>query len=296
MLADFDRPFHSMRDLAAFHMHCTPDHKKEHFKVGASCIQIRFDEFLVTGGVANDDHMNVTKNITRFSPGKTTFTSSLVIERAYHVSLMLKNSEIFVCGGINLNFDQAERSGEIYIPKKNRWIKTGSMNSKRDFGHAACLLQNGRVLIAGGAHFVKETSTLHSLATAEIFNPITLQFAKVPPLPTPSHHLSLTLLQNDYEVLATGGGNGTTLATPQASIFNTRSKMWKKVAPMNMARSGHLTALLKNGTVIVGGGCGPHNENLKSVELYSPSLNKWTLFHDGMTTDLFNQIDAIVTS
>lgn len=63
---------------------------------------------------------------------------------------------------------------------------------------------------------------------------------------------------------------------------------------MSMARSGHLAALIRDGNIIVFGGFGRYREKMGSVEVYTPSQDKWTLFLYGFTQNLFQQINETI--
>jgi hypothetical protein len=67
---------------------------------------------------------------------------------------------VLVAGGFDSNFI-ASASAELYDPASGTWTATGSLNTGRQ-KHTATLLQNRKVLVAGGF------GTNGGLASAEL--------------------------------------------------------------------------------------------------------------------------------
>ena len=151
------------------------------------------------------------------------------------------------------------------------WTVTGSMSYPRS-GATATLLQNGEVLVAGGA-------TGSAAATAELYNPATGTWTLTGSMTTARSEQTATLLQNG-EVLVVGGEdtNGSLLAT--AEVYNPATGTWAATGPMvTAAGTGATATLLPNGTVLVAGGCcttasGPGA--LASAQVFNPATNSWT--------------------
>ena len=75
---------------------------------------------------------------------------------------------VLIVGGITSG--PALASAELYNPATGLFTATGSLNNAR-YSHTATLLEDGRVLIAGGASSVNSI-----LASAEIYDPNTGKF------------------------------------------------------------------------------------------------------------------------
>ena len=90
---------------------------------------------------------------------------------------------------------------------------TGSLATAR-FAHTATLLNNGKVLVAGGAD-----GSGNPVATAEIFDPSTGKFSSTGSLVTARHHFAAVLLSSG-KVLVTGGLDGSGNPLASAEIYD----------------------------------------------------------------------------
>ncbi len=181
-------------------------------------------------------------------------------------------------------------SAELYDPASDRWTLTGSMATGR-LQHAARLLANGEVLIAGGRVASGDYSTptatagLYDPATGEftptgsmtrpravftatllldetvlvadygetdLYDPATGRFAATAPLPPDIDAITAVRLL-DGRVLATGGSGGSTTAS---QIYVPSTRTWQAAASLNWSRyyAPWGAALLDDGRVLVVGG------------------------------------------
>ena len=78
-------------------------------------------------------------------------TAGMAEARSGHTATLLSDGKVLVAGGtIGPNAGLSANSAELYDPGSGTWSATGSMQGAHD-GHTATLLQNGTVLVAGGA-------------------------------------------------------------------------------------------------------------------------------------------------
>jgi WD40 repeat protein len=143
------------------------------------------------------------------------------------------------------------------------FMPTGSMAFARD-SHTATLLQNGRVLIAGGT----DGSTV--LASAELYDPTTHVFTATGNMTIARAGHTATLLAdsslpNHGKVLVVGGTGGQTaeLYDPGTGAFTATGNT---VAP----HVGQTATQLKDGRVLVAGGM------TASAELFNPATGSYT--------------------
>jgi len=149
-----------------------------------------------------------------------------------------------------------------------------SMTAKRA-AHTATLLDNGKVLIAGG--FVANGSGLSSV---ELFDPASKTFSSAGNLASPRAGHTATRLPNG-KILIAGGYNGDYLNS--AEMFDPATNRFTSAGRMVTARSGHVATLLNNGKVLLAGGVGTGWTFLADAELYDPNTNTFTAT-GGMTT------------
>ena len=140
--------------------------------------------------------------------------------------------------------------------------------------HTATLLNDGKVLIAGG--FVGEEN---SLAGAETFDPTTNGFSRAENMREKRSSHTATLLPNG-KILIAGGFNGNYLDS--AEIYDPATGKFALTTKMTTARSGHVAVLLNNGKVLLAGGVGTGWTFLASAEIYDPASNAFT--HTGAMT------------
>jgi uncharacterized repeat protein (TIGR03803 family) len=236
---------------------------------------------------------------------------------------------------LTLNNVQQSQAGAYYVvvsdsegstPSANgtltlwAWSYTGSLNNYRE-GHTATLLQNGRVLVAGGwgapgafpsvELYNPSTGTwtvTNSMNTARWFHAATLltngQVLVVGGMDTDGNNLSSAELYNP----ATGtwtvtnsmlGGcqvptatlltNGLVLVTPICELYNPATGTW--TAAGSSCSAGCTATLLTNGLVLVAGGNGPSD----NCQLYNPANRAWTVT-GSLNTERFLHTATLLTN
>jgi hypothetical protein len=157
-------------------------------------------------------------------------------------------------------------TGSASVPDRVTFTTTGSMNGVCQL-HTATLLNNGKVLMAGGNNLQPD------LASAHLYDPATGTWSTTGNMSDARRNHTATLL-NDGKVLVTGGSsNGSYLAS--AELYDPATGAWTTTGSMNAAHYAHTATLLNNGKVLVAGGASG-SSRLASAELYDPATGTWS--------------------
>src|SRR5207249_3733005 len=112
-------------------------------------------------------------------------------------------------------------TAEAYDSGRNSWSPVGAMTVAR-FRHTATLLEDGRVLVAGGM------GAGGPLASSELFDPSSNSWQPGPAMNAARARHTATLLP-DGRVLVAGGEGAATLAS--AEIYDPAANRWTATAP-----------------------------------------------------------------
>ncbi|CAF1645375.1 unnamed protein product, partial [Adineta ricciae] len=148
-----------------------------------------------------------------------------------------------------------------------QWKTTGNMTYKRMY-HAASILSDGNVLVAGG------WGSSGYLQSAEVYDSSTGMWTTVGNMNVArSQHTASVLLNG--KVLAAGGSNGS-VELKSAELYNPATSTWSMIGNMNTARAQHAASILSSGKVLVTGGL-KGNSYLDDAEVYDSSTGAWTV-------------------
>lgn len=138
------------------------------------------------------------------------------------------------------------------------------------FAHTATLLQNGRVLIAGGM----ERNGVW-LSSAELWDPDNERFTATGRMFARRAGATATLLPSG-QVLIAGGSDGTAPNLASAELFDPRTGLFSRTGDMLGPRSHAAAILLRSGKVLIAGGnASGDNEQLATAEIYDPVTGKF---------------------
>jgi N-acetylneuraminic acid mutarotase len=157
-------------------------------------------------------------------------------------------------------------SAVLYDPVTGTWSSTGAMATPRS-QQTATLLQNGRVLVAGGTD-----ATLVPFDSAELYDPATGTWSTTGTMIT-ARRLDTATLLLDGRVAVAGGLADTGAQNPvlaRTETYDPSSGTWSHEGKLRDARWGHMATLLLNGQVLVAGGSEKSGALLASAELFQP--------------------------
>lgn len=213
-----------------------------------------------------------------YTPASNTWSSGSpvnTIARKYHTATKLADGRVLFAGGQTpeteiafvYNSFNITAMTQIYDPSDQTWTTLSSLNVARAY-HLAILLNNGKILVAGGVD-----SGGNALTSAELFDPNTSTWTLLASTMTVARYFysSATLLGNGTVLLA-GGLDGTGTETNTTEIFNPVTSTFSAGPPMATARYGHSATLLNNGTILIAGGLANPNIATNTTEIYNAGV------------------------
>src|SRR5271156_3791068 len=241
---------------------------------GHTATLLQNGEVLLAGGFVNSvwDYGGISGSdngagLYDSATGVFSGTGNMTANRGDHTATLLANGKVLIAGGADQDpTGTGLASAELYDPSTGTFTQTGSMAVGR-FLHTATLLQDGRVLIAGGVL----TSASDPVATAEVYDPATGIFTMTGAMGTARERHTATLLA-DGRVLIVGGTTSTG-ATATVEVYDPSTGSFSVTGSMAEARTFHTATLLPNGKVLVAGG-GDENS---TAEVYDPATASFSI-------------------
>jgi hypothetical protein len=182
---------------------------------------------LIAGGWAIVTSASTWASAELYDPstGAFTATGSMTKPRTGHTATLLPDGRVLVAGGesdvasnprVYSALSSALASSELYDPSTGEFTPTGNMTTSRVW-HTATLLNNGKVLIAGG--FSPRGNNCCIVASAELYDPSTGTFSETGSMATFRAEHTATLLSQG-EVLMHGPNAIAELYDPATGTFN----------------------------------------------------------------------------
>ena len=219
---------------------------------------------LIVGGVANKGGATNEVEIYDAATNSWSRADSLHNPRYNHSATLLADGRVLVAGGFTPGkFHTPMKTAEVYDVASDRWSVVGTMEVERAV-HAAALLPDGRVLVAGG--FTQPPNVLTVTATAELFDPATERWTPTGSMTVARRAIEGALL-SDGTVLVAGGFDSANSLLATAEVFNPAAGTWSPTANMSLARAPVL-ARLNDGRVLAIASIG--RVTTTYVEAYQP--------------------------
>jgi N-acetylneuraminic acid mutarotase len=253
---------------------------------GHAAVVLGDGRVLVAGGIAGGDLLS---SVEIYDPATARWTTvaPMTTPRLGHTLTLLANGNVLATGGTSADTASGAGGGqtirpdataEIYNVQANKWTKTeGGMSTPR-FEHSATLLDDGRVLIAGGQG-PPISGNSAALATTEIYDPAVDSFRKSNDMSDARFNHTAVKLP-DRTVMVVGGAGGTngdtSLAT--AEVFNPADGRWTPAGALTNSRTGHSAVVFNDGRVLVAGGesvTRGARRSLNSAEIFNLERREW---------------------
>jgi len=271
---------------------CTPTGSMAVGRYSHVATRLTDGKVLITGGfnsaAAPGSQVLATAEIYNPADGSfTPTTGTMNAARMDHTATLLSNGLVLVAGGTD---NDTIKGAELFDPTTGLFTALTGPNAwpapRTRATHTATLLNDGRVLLAGGYNGAV-------WGTADVYDSVANTFTAVGDMGLIRWGHTATLLP-DGSVFFAGGRIGTELAgsvTDVAEIYTPGpdpglppSGNFSPVGPsMTTAREWHVATLLPNGNVLIAGGdqddggvIANPEINLQSAEIYDPMAGTFT--------------------
>ena len=216
------------------------------------------DGRVLVGDIDDPGADNPAEGSELYDPATGTWSATgTMVWGGFATATLLRDGNVLV---------RSDGGSELFDPDNGTWTATRSKAAQRH-SHAAILLTDGRVLVAGG-HVSGDTAT----DSAELYDPDTESWTAVASMHAKRDVIE-AVLQSDGKVLVIGSSR----STPQsAESYDPATGAWTATGDLATpgASYGSITTLA-DGTVLMTGkvGSGPDHP---AAELYDPSTGSWT--------------------
>ena len=233
---------------------------------GAVAVLLSTGKVLVTGGTRIAPGTTYLSSAEIYDPstGQFTNTTSMPQERESAIGVALTNGKVLVAGGYGATTGHL-KTALLYDPSLNTWTTLSSQMNTVHYGGAATVLMNdGRVIIAGG------WSPSTGVSAIEIFNPSNNTFTSAASLPSFSFGRGGVTghLLNSGLVVFFGGSSGIGNLADTAVLYDPVSNtMTTEANTMRWWRYQQASAKLNDGRVIIIGG---NSSNRTAADVYAP--------------------------
>ena len=163
-------------------------------------------------------------------------------------------------------------------PEPGAWATTKTLDScvpaspscQARVGHAAVLLETGKVLVLGGKGVGTQGPT--PVSTAQLYDPARGTWSPTGSMKVRRGEGFTATLLADGKVLVVGGYKVND-DVPGAEMYDPAAGTWTTVAAPRTERGDHTATLLRDGRVLVAGGL--DGLGTASAELYDPAADTW---------------------
>ena len=262
---------------------------------------------LIAGGVQRTVNGNTffLDSAELFDPQSGTFTAAGTMNtaRQLHTATLLRDGKVLIVGGDFASTNATNNTAELFDPATGTFTLLGSLMTEPRSSHTATLLQDGKVLLAGGYHLEGPFAT--GTNTAELFDPSSGMFGAVGSTMTSVRYEHTATLLANGKVLIAGGSlagsvpflgsvPGVTNVSNTGELFDPSSGTFTAISPsvMSQPRTTHTATLLPNGKVLLTGG---YNGNISGPFPAQPAWNNSADQFDP-ASNTFTPSSAIMTS
>jgi N-acetylneuraminic acid mutarotase len=221
--------------------------------------------------------------------------------RRSHAAARLQEGRVLIVGGVDPeNKHKTLRSAELFDPASGTWRPAGTLSTSRS-GHSATLLDDGRVLVAGGhKRPTRGWWDMGILSSTEIFEPKTLTWRPAASLPGPGHSGHTAVLLPGQKVFLGGGWSDTgmdhVVVSSDVDLFDATTDTWTRAGTLDPAyetlckrtvsarrwnfdpvgRIGHTATALTDGRMMLVGGLQAYDGPPLRPVIFDPRKKQWS--------------------
>ena len=225
---------------------------------------------LVTGGTTDvsDPLVGATsalKSTEFYDPVTNGFSAGPAMQRAHvaHFATTLATGDVLIGAGgsyttvFSIRIPAIDNHAQAFQVATGAWTTEVTMKADRA-GASAVLLNDGRVLVAGGIGGSLTSPT--NLSSSETFDPVTAKWTSRGAMSVGRSGMPMVVLPGTGKVLVAGGATGTSVTTPVPTdlveLFDPAANTFAIVASLPEARAGSAAIVLKSNHAAILGGVG----------------------------------------
>jgi hypothetical protein len=233
---------------------------------------------------------------------------TVVQVRRNATTALLPSGKVLITGGATAAGGSAVATTELYDPESATFTAGPPMQGAADgteqprVHHAAAVLPNGSVLIAGGLvkdlmisqHTSPVSVPAPALSTALVYDTSTNSFLDVGAMNEPRCRFTMTVLGDGRALVAGGTSSGATHST--AEIFDPDTGAFEPVATMSTPRHEHAATLVHDGVtakVLISGGSDGMSPTA-TAELFDSSTEQFAPVATDLSTPRFGHTSILL--
>jgi len=175
-------------------------------------------------------------------------TASMATGRYSHTMTLLADGKVLAAGGHDVD-GHAITSAEVYDPAADAWHTVGDLSAARAWAEAE-RLPSGEVLVMGGETEEARDTGL-SLASTEIFDPVTETFRAGPDMPWRAGDFASLTLPSGRIVISGGRDRDADHNVANVAFYDEAVGAWQMGPSMGVPRSNHSMVRLLDGRLMV---------------------------------------------
>jgi hypothetical protein len=182
-------------------------------RTGQSMTKLADGRFLIVGGLDTNGDPVLTAEIFDPTTNKFTLTGSLAAGREMHTTTLLGNGTVLVVGGFpNPGLTPYVSTAELYNPVTGTFGPAPNNPNIARANQTATLLQNGKVLIAGG-QFANGPGPNAATPSVELYDPTAGTFTLAGNMLAPRYNHTATQLSDGRVLIAEGVSDANAFST-----------------------------------------------------------------------------------